>query len=254
MGARRLPGKVLRDILGKPMLFRMVERVRRARRVGEVVIATTVSPGDDAIAEMARSEGISFFRGSEEDVLDRVLQAARTSGADVIVELGGDAPLVDPRLIDEMIAYYLGNGFDYVANTAMRHSAAWKKESTFPVGTSAEIFSTELLGKVAEWTRDPTDREHVSSYIFERPDRFRLGAFEAVGKWASCRRSDIRLTVDTPQDLDLVREVFGRLYPPKPEFTLEDVVRLLVDQPRLLKINEQVVQTRAFEQRQQQTV
>lgn len=251
MGSSRLPGKVLKDLCGAPMLARMVERVRRAERLEEVVLATTTNEADLPLVELAASLGIPAFRGSEEDVLSRVLGAARAHRADLIVELTGDTPLAEPLLIDAMVDFYREGGYDYVANTAMRHSARWHKEPTFPVGTSVEIFSAELLGRVAGWTQDPIDREHVSSYIFDRPDRFRLGAFEATGRFAACRRPDIRLTVDTPEDLQLVREVYGRLLPSNPAFTLMDVVGLLTREPGLLAMNSQVAQPRAFEQRQQ---
>ncbi len=239
------------DIQGASMLARIAERAKRSKRVDEVVIATTANASDDPVVDLARSEGESFFRGSKEDVLDRVLQAARANDSDLIVELTGDSPLIEPLLIDEMVAFFEEGEFDYVANTAMRHSAPWEKEPTFPVGTSVEIFGTALLADVSKWTQDPIDHEHVSSYIFERPERFRLGAFEAEGEWRSCRRPEIRLTVDTQEDLDLVREVYGRLYPRNPEFTLKDVVELFEREPELLAMNGQVVQQRVFEQRQQ---
>jgi spore coat polysaccharide biosynthesis protein SpsF len=250
MTSSRLPGKILMDIQGASMLARIVERAKCALRVDEVVIATTKNASDDPVVDLACSEGISVYRGSEDDVLDRVLQAARAHDADLIVELTGDSPLVEPLLIDEMVAFYEGGEFDYVANTAMRHSAPWKKEPTFPIGTSVEIFGADILSDVAGWTQDPIDREHVSSYIFERPERFRLGAFEAEGEWRSCRRPEIRLTVDTQEDLDLVREIYSRLYPQNSVFTLKDVVELFEREPELLAINGQVVQQRVFEQRQ----
>jgi spore coat polysaccharide biosynthesis protein SpsF len=254
MSSSRLPGKVLMELYGAPMLARLVERVRRAKRVDEIIIATTMNPADDPVADLARSQGVAFFRGSEEDVLDRVFHAATTHGADLVVELTGDNPLIEPLLIDAMVAYYLENDFDYVANTAMRHSARWEKDPTFPVGTSVEVFSTELLGRVATWTQDPIDREHVSSFIFDRPEQFRLGAFEALGRFDACHRPDVRLTVDTEADLRFVREIYGRLYPANPAFTLMDVMNLLTKEPDLLSINGQVFQQRVFEQRQQQHV
>jgi spore coat polysaccharide biosynthesis protein SpsF len=251
MTSTRLPGKVLADLHGQPMLARLIERVRRARRVDQVVVATTVNATDDPVAALAAQLEVGCHRGSEEDVLARVLGAAQAYGGDLIVELTGDNPLVEPLIIDAMVDYYRAGGFDYVANTAMRHAPAWGEACTFPVGTSVEIFSTALLAQVEQWTNDPIDREHVSSFIFERPERFKLGAFKAEGPFAGCRRPDIRLTVDRPADLDLVRAVFTRLYPANPDFTLMDVVDLLTREPELLASNHDVVQTRVFEQRVQ---
>lgn len=250
MTSKRLPGKVLRDLAGVPMLQRIIERAALAKRVDQVILATTLNRTDDPLEGLGRRLGVACYRGSEDDVLDRVLQAARSHRGELIVELTGDSPFLDPSLIDDMIEFYRAGQFDYVANTSMRHSAQWKKEPTFPIGTSVEIFSTEILGKVAGWTQDPIDHEHVSSYIFERPDRFRLGAFEATGKWARCWRPDVRLTVDTPEDLALAQEVYSRLYPRNPRFTLMEVIEVLEKEPELLAINGQVIQQRVFEQRQ----
>ena len=250
MTSSRLSGKVLMDLVGAPMLARIVERVCRAKRIDEVVIATTVNATDDPIAKLAERNGVFCFRGSEDDVLERVLQAAQSRSADLIVELTGDGPFLEPLLIDDMLEFHEQNDFDYLANTAMRHSARWEKEPTFPVGTSVEIFSASLLTRVAELTHDPIDREHVTSYIFDRPEAFHLGAFEAKDKWSSCRRPDVRLTVDTPEDMALAREIYAELYPKNPHFTLMDVLALLTDKLELLAINHQVVQQRVFEQRQ----
>ncbi len=250
MNSLRLPGKVLLDVCGKPMLAQMAERVLRAKSLDAAIIATTTNPLDDPIVRVAEESGLGCFRGSEEDVLSRVLQAADAWNGDVIVELGGDAPLVEPLLIDEMVGLFLADKFDYVANTSMRHSSSWEEESTFPIGTSVEIFSTSLLRQVAGWSDDPVDREHVTSYIFERPDRFRLKSFEAVGKWSECRRPGLRLTVDNREDFELILAIYTRLYAKNPCFTLFDVMRLLDTEPSLLDINRQVVQQRVFEQRQ----
>lgn len=250
----RLPGKVLQEIAGKPMLQLLIERIKEARRVEEVVVATTVNEQNDEIEELAHSLGAGCYRGSEDDVLARVLEAAQAYKADLIVELTGDNPLVDPVLVDGMVEFYLSEDYDYVANTQMRHSLNWKEETAFPIGTSVQVFSTELLDRVSKMTTDPVDREHVTFFIYEHPELFKLGAFPAEGKFSACRRPEIRLTVDFPEDLDFVRKIFEGLYCDNPEFTLVDVIQFIDKNPYLKEINAGVIQKRAFEQKAEQEI
>jgi spore coat polysaccharide biosynthesis protein SpsF len=247
MASSRLPGKVLKEIVGKPMLGLLVERIKRAKRLDGIVVATTVNEQDKAIEELAEKLGVGCYRGSEDDVLGRVLEAARAYQADLIVELTGDNPLVDSILIDAMVEFYLNNNYDYVANTQMRHSLKWKEESTFPVGSSIQIFSTELLDRVSKTTIDPVDREHVTFFIYEHPEMFKLGAFRAEGEFSAYRRPEIRLSVDFPEDLQLIRRIFEGLYPSNPSFTLADVIKFLDSNPQLKDINARVVQKLAYE-------
>lgn len=230
MDASRLPGKILKDILGKPMLERLVDRVRGSKWIHEVVVATTVAPGDEATLAACRKMGVACFRGSSEDVLDRVLKAAQTHDADLIVELTGDCPLLDPHVIDSVIQFYLDHEYDYVSNIL---------ERTYPRGLDTQIFSVEVLEEVARLTQDPTDHEHVSLYIYNHAEQFHLGNVPAPEE---VRRPELRLTVDTADDLTLIREIYGRLYPVDPVFTLQDVVRLLDRAPDLKEINAHISQ------------
>jgi spore coat polysaccharide biosynthesis protein SpsF len=224
----RLPGKVLRPAVGKPMLELLIERLRRARRIDEIVVATTDNPADDAIEELARRLGAGCFRGSEEDVLDRVLRAAQSVAADVIVEITGDCPLTDPRIVDRMVEVYLANKVDYVANVLKR---------TYPDGLEVQVFATALLAEVASLTQDPADREHVSLYIYEHPERYQLHNVEShlpEKYW------ELRLTLDTPEDFELIAAIYHELYPKNPAFTLDDVLRLLDRRPELLALNAEI--------------
>jgi spore coat polysaccharide biosynthesis protein SpsF len=230
MTSTRMPGKVLRPILGKPMLEHLIERLRVARTLDEIWVATTSNATDDATAELARGLGVSCFRGSETDVLDRVLQTARAARADVIVEVTGDCPLIDPGVVDRLVEVYRANEFDHVSNILNR---------TYPVGLDTQVFSTGLLGRVACLTNDPIDREHVSIYIYEHPELFRLCNIESnlphqeeVGK--------LRLTVDTPEDFDLISAVYEELYPRNARFLLADVLDLLSRRPELLEFNRHI--------------
>jgi spore coat polysaccharide biosynthesis protein SpsF len=230
MRSSRLPGKVLLPILGRPMLALMIERLRRVRQVDGIVVATTGNSVDDSIADLARQLGVGWFRGSEDDVLDRVLNAAQSVGADLIVETTGDCPLIDPGVIDQLIATFRTNSVDYCSNVLTR---------TYPRGMDAQVFPVKVLAQVAELTKDPADREHVSLYICEHPERFRL---LNVASGLAPEIGDLRLTVDTPEDLKLVGVVYNELYPVNPQFTLADILDLFKRRPQLQMVNSDVRQ------------
>lgn len=226
----RLPGKVLLPILGTPMLALMVQRLTRARTLDALVVATTDQPIDVAVVNLANELGVGVFRGSEEDVLARVLGAARANSADVIVELTGDCPLIDPAMVDKVVADFSLGGADFVSNTL---------PYTTPRGTDVRVFTTDALAGLDRSSQDPADREHVSLHFWEHPETYRVrNVVTALPAWAA----EFRLTVDTPDDFELVRLVFEALYPVNPEFTLHDILGLLVQRPELAAINIQVSQ------------
>jgi spore coat polysaccharide biosynthesis protein SpsF len=221
----RLPGKVLLPIVGKPMLTLMIERLQRARTIDEIVIATSANPADDAIALLATDMGAHVFRGSEEDVLDRVVKAAQSRNADIIVETTGDCPLIDPGIVDKVVGDFLMGGADFVSNV-LPH--------TTPRGTDVRVFWAKDLAEINVRSQDPADHEHVSLHFWEHPERYRCRNVETDLPEAAAH---LRLTVDESADLELVREVYQRLYPSNPAFTLADVLQLLDQQPGLAAIN-----------------
>jgi spore coat polysaccharide biosynthesis protein SpsF len=229
-GSSRLPGKVMLPIMGKPLLELLIERLRRATCLSQIVVATTTSPGDDVLEELALRLGVGCFRGSEEDVLDRVLNAAKSVQAKVIVEITGDCPLIDPEIVDQMVEFYRLHDFDYVANNMRR---------TYPRGLDVQVFSTEILDQVARLTEDPYDHEHVSLYIYEHPERFSI---HNVDSGLPQKSWDTRLTVDTKEDLDLITAIYEDLYPDNPEFGLQDILDLFERRPDLLEINAEIQQ------------
>jgi len=226
----RLPGKVLMPIMGEPMLARMIERLGRARTVDTIVVATSTSHADDVVAEAAADAGAEYFRGSEEDVLARVVGAARAFDADVIAETTGDCPLHDPAIVDKVVSDYLIGGADFVSNI---------HPYTTPRGTDVRVFSAGDLAEIERSSSDPADREHVSLYFWEHPERYRL---RNVGTELSPAAASLRLTVDTQPDLDLVTTIYEELYPLNPEFSLSDVLLLIERRPELAAINAQVQQ------------
>jgi len=230
MRSTRLPGKVLKPILGQPMLKLMIERLRLVRHLDDIVVATTVDSSCDAIEKLADKLKIRCFRGSEEDVLDRVLQAAREAQTDLIVETTGDCPLIDPTIVDFVIKTFLDNDVDYCSNILQR---------TYPIGMDVQVFPLSVLETVAKLTDDPTDREHVSLYIYEHPERFRL-----LNVWSNLPSdaAELRLTVDTPEDFELITRIYEALYPMNPTFSLENILGLFERKPELQEINRYIKQ------------
>jgi len=167
-GSTRLPGKVLADFLGRPMLAFQIERLKQVRNADEIVLATSVAPADDAVAEVGRSLGVRVVRGDEADVLGRYLQAAAESGADVIVRVAADNPLIDPALVDEMIEVFREGGID--------HLSAFE-DHTYPYGVGCAVFTRRALETVSA-TTDPADREHVEPALF-RSGSIRTARLEA---------------------------------------------------------------------------
>jgi len=230
MTSTRLPGKVLKQVLGKPLLEYQIERLQRVKLADEIVIATTTNETDEPIVELCKRLAVAYFRGSEEDVLGRYYQAAREHKVDIVVRVTSDCPLIDPKVIDEVIDCYLKNqsNYDYVSNCL---------ERTYPRGMDTEVFSFSTLQQAFwEVTAQP-DREHVTSFIHRQPSRYRLGHFIYS---EDC--SHHRWTVDTPEDFELIQKIIEAIYPRKPNFTLEDCLSLLKKHPEWYIINSHVSQ------------
>jgi spore coat polysaccharide biosynthesis protein SpsF len=229
MTSSRLPGKVLLPAQGKPMLARMVERLKMVPSLDGIVVATTVNTTDDPIEQLTKELGVGCWRGSEEDVLARVLDAAHAHDIGVIVELTGDCPLIDPAIVEQCIQAYRAAGVDYLSNIL---------ERTYPIGMDTQVFATRILDDVARRTADPADHEHVSLYIYRHPEIYSLRNVPAPPE---LRDPELRLTLDTPQDYELIDAVFAALLPARGAgFTLGDVLDLLRARPELRRINEHV--------------
>ncbi len=226
MSSERLPGKVLADIGGVCLLGRIVRRLKRSSRLSDVVVATTDDPADDAVAEWAETERVACFRGSEEDVLDRVVGAQRMMHSEIVVEVCGDTPLLDPAVIDTAVEAFETEACDIVSNT-------WTL--SYPQGIDAQVFRLADLEEIARTATDPAAREHVSLYFYEHPDVYRLHELEAPPE---LRNPEQRLQVDYSDDLALVREIYGRLEPVYGDaFGTGEILALLRDNPELAEIN-----------------
>jgi len=233
MNSTRLPGKTMKKILGKPLLELMIERVLKSKKIKEIVIATSTNAENDPIEELCNKLGVKCFRGSEDDVLERVLKAAQSCKADVIIELWGDCPLIDPTILDKLVEFYEKNEFDCVGTMLPN----FKK--TYPLGISALIFSTRILEEVNELTHLSIDRENVSNYIYEHPQKYKITSLPCPD---DLKFPNLRLMVDESSDFELVKNVFEKLYPYNKEFSTVDVIQFLDSNPRIRDLNKHVRQ------------
>ena len=222
-GSTRLPSKVLADLLGRPMLVRQIERIARVRLIDRAVIATTGQPQDDKIAALAHLLKLDCYRGSVDDVLDRFYQCAKRYDADHILRLTADCPLTDPEVIDQLIRLHLAGEYDYTSNV---------EPPTDPHGLDAEIRTRDALVQAWNEAVKPSEREHVTSYIRNNAKKFKMGNLRSKED-----HSRLRLTVDEPEDLVLIRQIYEALYPANPEFKTRDVLDYLKAHPDLVLIN-----------------
>lgn len=229
MNSTRLPGKVLLDINGRPMLSYMLERVASAKCVDRIVVATSNKPQDDAIYDFCKEEAVSCYRGSLEDVLDRYYHAATKFKCEIIVRLTADCPLIDPNIIDSLIDAYNSGCYDYVANTAP------PDDTTYPDGMDVEVFSYKALKRAWEEAKKPSDREHVTFYFWKNTGLFSTFRKDLAKNWG-----EYRLTVDYPEDFELVCSLIAHFYKNNPKFTMEDVIAFLDANPDIRLINSHI--------------
>ena len=228
MASSRLPGKTMKKIMGKPMLQLLIERLKRAKTINDIIIATSKHPEDKVIEELAGKIGVNCYRGSLEDVLSRVIEATRYVNGDIIVEITGDCPLVDPDIIDHMVETYLKSNVDYVSNIL---------EATYPAGMDVQVFSLKVLEEISEMTNNPEEREHCSWLIYKNPERTKYKLLNVKGP-KELYNPYLRLMVDYPRDFEFASKIYENLYPAKPDFNIYDILDLLRRKPELREINE----------------
>lgn len=230
MGSMRLPGKILKTINGKTLLEYQIERVKQARSIDQIIIATTVKDSEQPIVDLCEKLGVDYYRGSEENVLSRYYEGAQTFGVDVVARLTSDCPIIDPKVIDQVVKHYLDNqsSVDYVSNTL---------ERTYPRGLDTEVFSFEALGKAYHEAVLPRDKEHVTAYFYTNPNLFKLQGIKNETDYGS-----YRWTVDTAEDFELIQLILTELYNPNQLFLLGDVIKLLKDHPEWNEINAHIEQ------------
>jgi spore coat polysaccharide biosynthesis protein SpsF len=228
MSSSRLPGKVMLPLLGKSLLFRMIERLRMSRHQAQLVIATTGEKEDDIIEKEAAMIGVPCYRGSLTNLLDRHYHAAKLYDADIVLKIPSDCPLIDPRIIDQVLDFYFDapGRYDYVSNL---HPA------TFPDGNDVEIMTMACLEKTWKEAARPLELEHTTPYIWENPHLFRI----ANVTWNSGNDYSMthRFTIDYPADYEFIKRVFEELYASKNDFSCEDIIHLLEKRPEIYHIN-----------------
>lgn len=227
-GSTRLPGKIMMPLVGAPLLVRMVERVQAAKTPVKVVVATTIESIDDKVEELCKEYGIECFRGHPTDLLDRHYKAGEVYNADIVVKIPSDVPLIDPKVIDKVLQYYLNNEdkYDFVSNL---HPA------TYPDGNDVEVMPMDILETAYNEALKEMEREHTTPFIWENPKRFRIGNVEwDTGKDYSMSH---RFTIDYPEDYEFIKRVYDELYDKNTEFGLDEILNLLNEKPEIYDIN-----------------
>lgn len=234
MGSTRLPGKVLKQVLERPLLDFLVERLTQCRALDQIVILTSKLAQDDAIASFCQEKNLLCFRGSEEDVLDRYYQAALETKPDGILRITADCPLIDPDIVDQVVKVFHQHAphADYVSNSLQR---------TFPRGLDVEIFSFKALEQAFQQAHRPEEREHVTLYLYRHPEKFKLYNVAHIPSLAT-----YRWTVDTPEDFTLIRLILEHLYPKNSQFRLNDILHLLKEHPDWNQINAHIEQKKVI--------
>ena len=229
MGSSRLPGKMLKPIMGRPVLGYMVERVRRSRLLDDVVVATSTNPQDDQIEAFCAANGVSVFRGSEDDVLSRIVGAIKAYDIEVQVELYGDCPLMDPEVIDRLIEVFLQGDYDCVFNAL---------KATYPSGLQAKVLRAAIYVDQERVLTEWKYRESPALCIRDFLDKFRVTNVQAPPEVA---QPDVYIELDTEEDFVVIRSILEALYPKKPDFSTVDVLRFLAKNPDLRRLNQGVV-------------
>jgi spore coat polysaccharide biosynthesis protein SpsF len=228
-GSSRLPDKIFLPLADKPLLFRMYERVASSKLKGTIIIATTTDKSDDKVETFCKEHKLNYYRGHQTDLLDRHYQTAKIYKADAVAKIPSDCPLIDPRIIDKVFAFYLEHKdeYDYVSNL---HPA------TYPDGNDVEIMSFEALENAWLNAKKQFEREHTTPYLWENPDKFRIGnvTWETGLDYSMTHR----FTIDYQEDYEFIKKVYDELYNKKPDFSLEDILNLLNENPDIKKINE----------------
>ncbi|MEG8947856.1 glycosyltransferase family protein [Rosettibacter firmus] len=232
VGSTRLPNKIFKEVCGKPILWHVVNRVSKSKIINNIIVATTNLKDDDVTENFCKENNILYHRGSSEDVLSRYYEAAQKFNGDLILRITSDCPLIDPKIIDKMLAEFLilyeKEKLDYMSNSIVR---------TFPRGLDTEIFPLSVLEKVHFEAKEKYEREHVTPYIYQHPEIFKIKNYANEIDY-----SYYRWTLDTAEDLELIKIIYESLYNKKEIFLFDDILKLFNERPELIEINRNVKQ------------
>lgn len=227
MGSERLPGKVIKPILGKPMILHALDRLRKSKYINEIVLATSDLEKENELVDVVKEANYNVFRGSENDVLSRYKKASDLFEGDIIIRVTGDCPVIDPIIVDNVISYFIMNDYDYVRLDI---------PDTFIRGFDVEVFSKDALNKTFKMAKEDRHREHVTLYMYENKEQFKIGYV----KGEELYNKDYRLCVDTEEDFKLITMIYEHF---KDEFiSAKEIIKYLNDNPQLSKINVEVLQ------------
>ena len=233
MGSYRLPGKVMKDIEGKPLLYYVIRQTLASKLIDKVIVVTTISSKDKIIVNFCKENKINYYRGSVDDVLDRFYKCAKKFRSRPIIRISADSPLIDPTVIDRVLKKFLNNEFDYVSNNIEKSKQGWIDSScNFPIGTVVEVSTFKALELTWKQAKNPFDREHVFPYIQCHPELFKISNVKLHNNL-----SNIRITVDKKNDLKFVREIYKRISPKHKFVTIKDIEKITKKEPALLHIN-----------------
>lgn len=231
MDSRRLPGKVMIHISGKPMIWHIINRLKNVKLADEIILLTTKKSSDDILIKIAEKNNILHYRGAINDVLTRYYNCAQKFSSNIIIRITGDCPLIDPLLVDQLIKFYQLHSYDYVSNTL---------KPTYPDGLDVEIFSFNTLQQLEKLTTKKSDREHVTSFIMKNKSHFKIFNFENTEDL-----STLRWTVDQKNDLKLIRKIYN-LMKPNTLFSSKTILKLIKKYPDLLKINNDIIRNEGY--------
>lgn len=230
MSSSRLPGKILMPLAGKPVLEHVVRRIRTCKTIAKVVVATSTDQTDDAIQTWCEEAGVSYYRGSLDDVLDRYYQAAKLYQANAVVRITADCPVIDPTIVDEVVTGFLAGGYDY-----------YGLSGEFPDGLDCTVFAFTALAQAWREAKLKSEREHVGPYIEKHPELFKSGE---LNKFTGL--SHHRWTLDEPRDYDFLQAVFASLYREESPFLASEVLSLLENEPELMDINGNIIRNEGY--------
>ncbi|MDF1611971.1 MAG: glycosyltransferase family protein [Stygiobacter sp.] len=233
IGSTRLPKKIFLPLSGKPILWHVYQRVKKSKLIDNVIIATTDLPEDDLVEMFCIENKINYFRGSSDDVLSRYYFTAKNFQSDIIVRITSDCPLIDSNVIDEIIKLFISENADYASNVL---------ERTFPRGYDTEVFSFSVLEKTFFEAKEKFEREHVTPFIYNHPEIFKLVSYKINKDYSS-----LRLTIDTQEDYNLIKIIYDSLFDSNNFFNLNDVINFLNKNPELIKINQHIEQKKLGE-------
>ncbi len=236
LSSTRLPEKNILPVAGKPMIQQLAERVKNSKLVDKVIIATSNLPSDDPLEDLAKEIGIGCYRGSLDNVMERIVGAADTYECDTIVEILGDNPLVHGGLIDDVVSLYTNDELDYAANITTEYKPHSDGKELFSIGLRVQVYSKKVADLYTQYPDYLENGRHPCAYIFDHPDEFKVGYIEATGKWAFMNHPDLNFAVNYPKNFELTKKIYERNYPNDVNFDLQSIYNQLNDEPELLKL------------------